>query len=133
LAKSFYQVRTSFLQWITHETGISKVPSSLESPWKLQAEGFLAVLKKAGLKRATPAVLQHLSQTFEREASALHANRTEALRLEREIDGLILKVYKLTPDEIALLRQTEPPRSPLTVLESELQPFLAVTDNKQNA
>ena len=31
-----------------------------------------------------------------------------ALRLERELDELILKVYKLTSDEIALLHRTAP-------------------------
>jgi hypothetical protein len=46
----------------------------------------------------------------------------EVLRLERELDEQILKVYKLTPDEIALLHQTAPPRSPLTVLEESLKP-----------
>jgi hypothetical protein len=121
-AKSFIQARAAFLQWVTHETGLPKIPSSLETPWQLSPEWFLAELKKAGLKRATPATLQHLTQTFEREAAALRTNRTEALRLERELDELILKVYKLTPDEIALLRQTAPPRSPLTVLEQDLRP-----------
>jgi hypothetical protein len=121
-AKAFAQARAAFLQWVTHETGLAKVPASLETPWQLQPEGFLAELKKAGLKRATPATLQHLTQTFEREAAALRTNRTEALCLERELDELILKVYKLTPDEIALLRRTAPPRSPIAVLENDLKP-----------
>ncbi len=120
LAKSFAEKRASFIQWVTHETGIIKVPTSLESPWQLRQEEFLAVLKKAGLKHPSPTTLQHLSRTFESESSALRANRADALRLERELDELILKVYKLTPDEIALLRQTAPPRSPLQVLETEL-------------
>lgn len=121
LAKSFAQKRASFLQWVTHETGIIKVPTALESPWQLRQEKFLVVLKKAGLKHPSPATLQHLTRTFENESSALRANRADALRLERELDELILKVYKLTPDEIALLRQTAPPRSPLNVLETELK------------
>jgi len=32
-----------------------------------------------------------------------------------------VEIYKLTPDEIAGLRQTAPPRSPLNVLETELK------------
>jgi hypothetical protein len=122
LVKAFAEARAAFIQWVTHETGIAKVPISLETPWQLQPDGFLDELKKAGLKRATPAALQHLTQTFEREASAMRTNRTEALRLERELDALILKVYKLTLDEIALLRQTEPPRSPVSVMEQKLKP-----------
>lgn len=107
---------------MTHETGIAKVPASLETPWQLQPEKFLAKLKKAGLKHATPATLQHLTHTFAKETAKLRANRTDALRLERELDELILNVYKLTPDEIALLRRTAPPRSLLTVLEEALNP-----------
>jgi hypothetical protein len=121
LAKSFAQKRVSFLQWVAHETGIIKVPTTLESPWQLQEEEFLAVLKKAGLKHPSPATLQHLTRTFESESAGLRANRADALRLERELDELILKVYKLAPDEIALLRQTAPPRSPLNVLETDLK------------
>ena len=120
LAKSFAEKRASFLQWVTHETGIIKVPTALESPWQLHQEKFLVVLKKAGLKHPSPATLQYLTRTFESESSTLRANRADALRLERELDELILKIYNLTPDEIALLRQTAPPRSPLHVLETEL-------------
>lgn len=72
-----------------------KLPSSFDTPWRLQPEKFLAELKKAGLKRATPAALQHLTQTFAKETARLRTNRTEALRLERELDELILKVYTL--------------------------------------
>jgi len=133
LAKSFMEARSVFVQWVTHETGIAKVPSSLETPWKLQPDGFLAELKKAGLKRATPATLQHLSQTFKREASALRTNRAEALRLERELDDIILKVYRLTPDEITLLRQTAPPRSPITVLKNDLGLALSCEDRSKKS
>jgi hypothetical protein len=121
LAKSFAQKRSSFLQWVTHQTGIIKAPTALESPWQLPQKEFLAVLKKAGLKHPSPATLQHLTRTFESESAALRANRTDAFHLERELDELILNLYKLTPDEIAILRQTAPPRSPLNVLETELK------------
>ena len=121
LAKSFAEKRASFLQWVTHETEIIKTPTSLESPWQLRQEEFLAVLKKAGLKHPSPTTIQHLSKTFESESAWLRSNRADALRLERELDELILKVYTLTSDEIALLRQTAPPRSPLHVLETELK------------
>jgi TaqI-like C-terminal specificity domain len=121
LTKSFAQKRASFLQWVTHQTGIIKAPTALESPWQLPKKEFLAVLKQAGLKLPSPATLQHLTRTFESESAALRANRTEAFHLERELDELILKLYKLTPDEIAILRQTAPPRSPLNVLETDLK------------
>lgn len=121
LAKSFTQKSAAFLQWVSHETNLPKLPASLESASRLEPGGFLAVLKQAGFKRATPAMLHHLTETFKREAAALRANRTEALRLERELDDLILKAYKLTPDETDLLRRTAPPRSPVAVLEESLR------------
>ncbi|MEP6887012.1 MAG: TaqI-like C-terminal specificity domain-containing protein [Nitrospirales bacterium] len=124
LAKLFIHKRASFLQWITHETGITKkIPVSFESPWRLRPEEFLSGLKKAGLRHSSPAILQHLIQTFETESVDLRNNRTEALQLERQLDELIFKIYKLTPDEITLLHQTGPPRSPLTVLSESLTGF----------
>ena len=79
------------------------------------------MLKRFGLKHTSPSTVAHLSRTFESEAAALKGNRIEALRLERELDALILKTYKLTPDELDLLRRTTPPRSPLTVLAESLK------------
>ncbi len=122
LARSFVQQRVRFLQWVGHETGIAKIPSSLETPWRLGKDEFLATLKKAGMKRASPAMVSHLTATFEAESTALRKNRAQALQLEGELDDLVLKIYKLTDEEISLLRRTAPPRSPLNVLASELQP-----------
>jgi type I restriction-modification system DNA methylase subunit len=130
LAKSFNQKRASFLQWVSHETGIMKIPTSLESPWKLRPEEFLLVLKKAGLKYPSPATLQHLTRTFGTESAGLRTNRIEALQLERRLDELILKIYKLTPDEITLLHQTAPPRSPLRVLAENLTGLHTPTPQK---
>ncbi len=131
VAQDFAGMRSKFLQWVLHETGIIKVPPSVETPWRLQVDEFLAALKKAGLKRISPAMLQHLTQTFEKEKMALSANRMEALRLERELDVLILDNYGLTPEDIALLRKTAPPRSPITVLEEGLYSTPAFAENVQ--
>jgi hypothetical protein len=119
-ARGFNACRTSFKQWLLHETALEKLSDALESPWRLNSDEFLNALKRAGFKRATPATLNHIRQTFERETSAMRQNRTEALRLEKELDGLILQAYKLTTGEIALLRQTAPPRSPIHVLQADV-------------
>lgn len=37
LAKSLTQKQAAFLQWVAHETGIAKVPTSLETPWATTA------------------------------------------------------------------------------------------------
>jgi flagellar biosynthesis regulator FlbT len=38
---------------------------------------------------------------------------TEALQLERQLSDVVNEAYGLTPDEVALLWQTAPPRMPL--------------------
>ena len=107
LAKSFAQKRASFLQWVTHETGVLKVPTPLESPWQLRQGEFLAVLKKAGLKHPSPATLRYLARTCESESAALLANRTNALRLEREVHELISK--STNSRSTRLLSSVKPP------------------------
>jgi hypothetical protein len=97
---------------------------------RLRPEEFLSVLKKAGLKYPSPATLQHLTRTFETESTDLRANRIEALQLERQLDELILKIYKLIPDEITLLHETAPPRSPWTVLSESLTGLHTPTPQK---
>ena len=37
----------------------------------------------------------------------------EALRLENEVSNLVNEAYALTPEEIALMWQTAPPRMPI--------------------
>jgi hypothetical protein len=45
-----------------------------------------------------------------RTAAATQA--TEALQLERQLSDVVNEAYGLTPDEVALLWQTAPPRMP---------------------
>jgi hypothetical protein len=49
-------------------------------------------------------------QPFSLSASALAA---ETLTLERTLSDLVNQAYALTPAEIALMRQTAPPRMPV--------------------
>ena len=47
------------------------------------------------------------------DIATMHTLATEALRLERHLSDLVNAAYHLTPDEIALLWQTAPPRMPV--------------------
>jgi diketogulonate reductase-like aldo/keto reductase len=46
------------------------------------------------------------------KAASLH-HPAEALKLENQLSDLVNEAYGLTPDEVALLWQTAPPRMPI--------------------
>jgi len=44
--------------------------------------------------------------------TSLAMRRTEAAALERRLSDLVNQAYKLTPEEVALMWETAPPRTP---------------------
>jgi hypothetical protein len=58
-----------------------------------------------------------LSKLRDEHARTIEPARTqaaEALQLERQLSDLVNDAYGLTPDEVALMWQTAPPRMPFT-------------------
>ena len=76
---------------------------------------FLAEVKKLRGKKKplTVAGVKTLRQEYARELTPLRRKAAEALALERQISDLVNAAYGLTPDEVALMWQTAPPRMPL--------------------
>jgi hypothetical protein len=75
--------------------------------WIAPDIGFHMIFARRGIEiDRYPAVLGHLSRF--RQAAA------EAQRLERRLSDLVNQAYGLTPDEVALMWATAPPRMPLT-------------------
>lgn len=66
--------------------------------------------KAAGKLKASD--VKSLREMYADEAPAIQGHRREALGLERELDGLVNEAYGLTPEEVALLWDTAPPRMP---------------------
>ena len=66
--------------------------------------------KSAGKLKASD--LKSLREMYGDEALPMQARGREALVLERQIDGWVNEAYGLTPEDVALLWETAPPRMP---------------------
>lgn len=65
-----------------------------------------------GSPRLSPSALAELRKLFETEAPPLLAKRARILDLEREIAAAVHAAYGLDVADLALLRETAPPRMP---------------------
>ena len=71
---------------------------------------------RSATERFTPltaAGLQALREEYTRTIDPARALAAEALKLERELSDLVNQAYGLTPEEIALMWATAPPRMPI--------------------
>ena len=57
--------------------------------------------------------LANLRAEYARSIEPARALAAEALKLENQLSDLVNEAYGLTPDEVALLWQTAPPRMPI--------------------
>ena len=102
------------LQWLQAEFGIVKPTQKLAGLAELSAADFLAEVKKLRGRSAPLGVadVKRLSEAHTASVLPLHANAREALHLERRVSDLVNAAYGLTPDDVALLWATAPPRMP---------------------
>jgi len=71
------------------------------------------VRKVRGKKRPlSSAALANLREEYARSIDPARALAAEALNLENEVSNLVNEAYGLTPEEVALMWQTAPPRMP---------------------
>ncbi len=59
------------------------------------------------------AALKNLRDEHARTIEPARIQAAEAQRLERKLSDLVNEAYGLTPEEVALMWQTAPPRMPL--------------------
>jgi hypothetical protein len=72
------------------------------------------VRKARGKKKPlSAAAVRNLREEHARTIAPLADRLREAARLEAELSDLVCQAYGLTPEEIALLWQTAPPRMPV--------------------
>jgi hypothetical protein len=107
--------RRDILDWLRVEYEIAKPSTRLQSLIELDSDSFVAEVKKVrGKKKPLSAgALQSLREEHRRSIEPARAIVAEALRLENEISCLVNEAYGLTPEEIALMWDTAPPRMPI--------------------
>lgn len=101
--------------WLKHEFGFVKLPAVLAQASRLDSDAFIAAVRAALPKRAgiTPTRLAQLRAAFAEAAEPARATRAAALGDERTLSNIVNRAYGLTPEDIALMWRTAPPRMPL--------------------
>jgi hypothetical protein len=117
-------IRRQIIDWLRVEFDVEKPSNKLQSPIELDADAFVAEVKKArGRKNMlTAAGLASLRDEYRRTIEPARALAAESLALERQVSDLVNEAYGLTPEEVALMWETAPPRMPLA------NPFKAGAD-----
>lgn len=101
--------------WLRHEMGLAKLPASLAVASRLNSDSFVASVRASLPKRAglSPSRLAQLRAAFADIAEPARLLRASALGDERALSDIVNRAYGLTPDDIALMWRTAPPRMPL--------------------
>jgi hypothetical protein len=105
--------------WLRHEFSLEKPSRTLSDPSQLDADGFVAAVRSA-LPRSrnwSAAEIARLKQEYADTLMPARNVAAEILALERKLSDLVNVAYGLTPDEVALMWRTAPPRMPLDPAE----------------
>jgi hypothetical protein len=106
--------RAAVLDWLRLEFAVEKPSQKLQNLPALDADALVFEVKKARGKKnqLTVAGLKALKEEHVRSILPLHALGAEARMLERQVADLVNAAYGLTPEEVALMWKTAPPRMP---------------------
>jgi hypothetical protein len=106
---------TDIHDWLRHEFGLRKSVRALESAHLGDADAFVAAVRAALPKsrKLTSAEIARLKQEHADALTPAREAATDVLALERKLSDLVNAAYGLTPEEVALMWRTAPPRMPL--------------------
>jgi len=102
------------LDWLRVEYAVNKPSQKLQDVSALTPDALAAEVKKARGKKnpLTVAGLKALREEHGRSIVPLQTLAAEARTLERQVAELVNAAYGLTPEEVALMWKTAPPRMP---------------------
>jgi hypothetical protein len=118
MAKNRQIATRQLLDWLQVEFGVTTPGKRLSAPHDLDPETFIAEVKKrrAGGASLTSADLKRLRAEYSETIQPLREEIEAAERLEHAISDAVNAAYGLTPEEVAVLWETAPPRMPLKPL-----------------
>jgi hypothetical protein len=101
--------------WLRHEFGVEKPNRALAVPHALDADGFVTAVRATLPKsrKWTAAEIAQLKKEYAATIEPARVAAAEMLTLERGLSDLVNAAYDLTPEEVALMWRTAPPRMPL--------------------
>jgi len=115
ITRSDQEARRDLLDWLRTEFGVEKPGQKLENFAALDADAFVAEVRKRRPRsegRLAPAALKDLRAGYAEMATPTREDRIEAAALERRLSDLVNRAYGLTAEEVDLLWSTAPPRMP---------------------
>lgn len=114
LTEFHHAMRRTILDWLRVEHEIEKASLKLQALTELDSDAFVTEVKRIRGKKSplSAAALKSLRDEHARSIEPARHQAAEALLLERQLGDLVNEAYGLTPDEVALLWQTAPPRMP---------------------
>jgi type I restriction-modification system DNA methylase subunit len=109
-----HEGRRAILDRLKQEFGVEKPTQKLQDVAALDEDALAAEVQKARGKKKPLSVPQvkALKDEHVRSVRPLQALAGEARQLERRVADLVNAAYGLTPDELALMWRTAPPRMP---------------------
>ncbi len=107
-----------FLGLLRRTVRVQEMPPGLESFWTLDEAGLSKELMKARVQGIGKVLPPKMVSAFLEAKATIRKSLQASLTLEREIQDLVFQAYALTPEEIKLVKETSPPRDPVTVLEA---------------
>lgn len=101
--------------WLRQEIGLARLPELLGEASRLDSDAFVAAVRATMPKRVgiMPSRLVQLRAAYAETAEPARAARVAALADERALSDIVNRAYGLTPEDIALMWRTAPPRMPL--------------------
>jgi len=114
IAGQEHQSRQAMVDWLREEFGVEKPSQKLQGVATLDADTLVSEVKKAR-GRKKPLSLRHLRALKSRHSRNIRPLQTlaaESRQLERRVAELVNDAYGLTPEEVALMWRTAPPRMP---------------------
>ena len=104
----------SATDWLRIEFDLKKLRTGLLSPSALDADSFVTEIRQALPKKRklTAAEIAELKREHGETIEPARQARATISTLERKLSDLVNKAYGLTPEEVALMWRTAPPRMP---------------------
>lgn len=110
-----HEMQRVLLDWLRIEHDIEKPSRRLQAATRLDSDAFVAEVKRLrGRKNPLSAAgLKSLRDEHARTIVPAQRDAAEAAQLEQRLSDLVNEAYGLTPEEVALMWKTAPPRMPI--------------------
>lgn len=114
------QLTSEFHEHLRDHFGIDRSRGKLVKYWKLDERSLLDAVKRAGAQLGTAARQAELLREFRRSRDQMRKLLREISHLEIELHHRVFELYQLTPEDVQLMRETAPPRDPLSLAKQQL-------------